>query len=106
MSVKKNENRLFWIVTAIALLAGITIVSCVYQFNDKVSRLEQNYSHLKEESERADLLTKERIGVLEKLLETKLQNLSKSSSNSYRLKKVKNKELDEEDATAYYVEDF
>lgn len=72
MSVAKNENRLFWIVVVIGILAGAGLVSGIYKFNEKVSRLEERCKSLEETAERNDALTRERISVLEKLLETKI----------------------------------
>lgn len=72
MSVAKNENRLFWIVVVIGILAGTGLVSGIYKFNEKVSRLEERCANLEILVERNDALTRERIGVLEKLLETKI----------------------------------
>lgn len=78
MSVAKNENRLFWIVVVIGILAGTGLVSGIYKFNEKVSRLEENYNSLKEVTERNDALARERIGVLEKLLETKINQTERN----------------------------
>ena len=79
MSVAKNENRLFWIVVVIGVLAGTGLVSGMYKFNEKVSRLEENYISLKEVTERNDALARERISVLEKLLETKINQTERNS---------------------------
>lgn len=79
MSVAKNENRLFWIVVVIGILAGTGLVSGIYKFNEKVSRLEENYISLKEVTERNDALARERISVLEKLLETKINQTERNS---------------------------
>lgn len=78
MSVAKNENRLFWIVVVIGILAGTGLVSGIYKFNEKVSRLEENYISLKEVTERNDALARERISVLEKLLETKINQTERN----------------------------
>ena len=78
MSVVKNENRLFWIVVVIGVLAGTGLVSGMYKFNEKVSRLEENYISLKEVTERNDALARERISVLEKLLETKINQTERN----------------------------
>lgn len=79
MSVAKSENRLFWIVVVIGVLAGTGLVSGIYKFNEKVSRLEENYISLKEVTERNDALARERISVLEKLLETKINQTERNS---------------------------
>lgn len=78
MSVVKSENRLFWIVVVIGILAGTGLVSGIYKFNEKVSRLEENYNSLKEVTERNDALARERISVLEKLLETKINQTERN----------------------------
>lgn len=84
MSVVKSENRLFWIVVVIGILAGTGLVSGIYKFNEKVSRLEENYISLKEVTERNDALARERISVLEKLLETKINQTERNSEKDLK----------------------
>lgn len=84
MSVAKNENRLFWIVVVIGILAGVGLVSGIYKFNEKVSRLEERCKSLEETTERNDALTRERISVLEKLLETKINQTQSDSEKDVK----------------------
>lgn len=72
-SIEKSETRAFWIIAVVSILAMLAVLLGLYKFQEKVSRLEEQYRGIKESMEKTDSIEKERLDVLERLLESRIK---------------------------------
>lgn len=42
-SIEKSETRAFWIIAVVSILAMLAVLLGLYKFQEKVSRLEEQY---------------------------------------------------------------